>query len=84
MRFEPILEIDCHGLNVEQAIRKVQSAVEAAHVSTYRIKVIHGFNSGTRIKSAIKEEYSYGREERVLRIEPGENMGITYLVLKEY
>jgi len=84
MKFEPIIEIDCHGLNVEQAVQKVRLAVNSAHVSTYRVKVIHGFNSGTRIKSAIKEEFSYGREEKVLRIEPGENMGITYLILKEW
>lgn len=84
MRFEPIVEIDCHGLNVEQAVQKVQLAISKADVSTYRIKVIHGFNSGTRIKAAIREEFSYGREERVLRVEPGENMGITYLILREF
>ena len=32
----------------------------------------------------IYEEYSYGREPRVLRILPGNNMGTTDLVLKEY
>ena len=32
----------------------------------------------------IREEYSYGREPRIKRIEGGSNDGITELVLKEY
>ena len=84
MKFTPIIEIDCHGLNTEQAVKKVSEAVAKADSSTYRIRVIHGFNSGTRIKSAIKEEFSYGREPKVMRVEPGDNMGITELILKEY
>ena len=84
MNFTPIIEVDCHGLNTEQAVKEVQATVDKADSSTYRIRVIHGFNSGTRIKSAIKEEFSYGRESKAIRIEPGDNMGITDLILKEY
>jgi len=46
--------------------------------------VCHGFNNGTRIKSAIKREFSFGLEPKVLRVEPGDNQGITELVLREY
>ena len=84
MKFEPIVETDCHGLNVEQALKKIREAVDKAGSSTYRVRVIHGFHSGTRIKSAVKEEYSFGRDPKVIRIEPGDNMGITDLILKEY
>ena len=80
----PIIEIDCHGLNVEQAIKKVSEDVSKAPDTTYRIRVIHGFNSGTRIKSAIKEEFSFGREPKVIRVQPGDNLGITDLILREY
>ena len=80
----PIIEIDCHGLNVEQAVKKVSEAVSKAPDTVYRVRVIHGFNSGTRIKSAIKEEFSFGREPKVLRIQPGDNLGITDLILREY
>lgn len=80
----PIIEVDCHGLNVEQAVKKVSEAVSRADENTYRVRVIHGYNSGTRIKSAIKEEFSYGREPKVLRIQPGDNLGITDLILREY
>ena len=81
---DPIIEVDCHGLNVEQAVKKVSEAVAKAPDTVYRIRVIHGFNSGTRIKSAIKEEFSFGREPKVIRIQPGDNLGITDLILREY
>lgn len=84
MKFTPIIEIDCHGLNTEQAVKKVSEAVAKADSSTYRIRVIHGFNGGTRIKSAVKEEFSYGREPKVIRVVPGDNLGVTDLVLREY
>ena len=80
----PIIEIDTHGLTVDQAIVKVSEVVSKAPEGTYRIKVIHGFHGGTRIKSAIKREFGYGLEPKVLRIIPGENEGITELVLREY
>lgn len=33
---------------------------------------------------AMQEEYSYGREPKVIRLEHGVNQGITELVLREY
>ncbi len=78
-----IIEIDVHGLNVEEAVAKVAAAVQAAGNSTYRIRVIHGYHGGTRIRSGIREEFSYGREPRVKRIEMGSNQGITELILRE-
>ena len=84
MRSEPIIEVDCHGCNVGQALDKVNTAVSKAGSDVYRIRVIHGFNGGTRIKSAVKEEYSYGRDPKVLRVIPGDNLGITELILREY
>ena len=78
-----IIEIDVHGLNVEEAVAKVVAAVQGAGNSTYRIRVIHGYHGGTRIRSGIREEFSYGRELRVKRIEMGSNQGITELILRE-
>lgn len=78
-----IIEIDVHGLNVEEAVAKVAAAVQGAGNSTYRIRVIHGYHGGTRIRSGIREEFSYGREPRVKRIEMGSNQGITELILRE-
>ena len=79
-----ILEIDVHGLNVEEAVSKVMAKVQAAGSSTYRIRVIHGYHGGTRIRSGIQEEFRYGREPKVKRIEMGNNPGITELILREF
>ena len=62
----PIIEIDTHGLTVDQAITRVSGVISKAPEGTYRIKVIHGFHGGTRIKSAIKREFGYGLEPKVI------------------
>jgi len=79
-----IIEIDVHGMNTEEAINAVAQKVQSAAKSVYRIRVIHGYHGGTRIRNAIREEFSYGREPKVRRIEMGNNQGITELILREY
>lgn len=79
-----ILEIDVHGMRTEEAISAIQKKVDSAKNNIYRIRIIHGYHGGTRIRSAIREEFSYGREPKVLRIAMGQNEGITELVLREY
>ena len=79
-----IIELDVHGMSTEEAVQAAMKAVHQAGTSVYRIRIIHGYHGGTRICSAIREEFSYGREPRVKRIEMGRNQGITELVLREY
>ena len=79
-----IIEIDVHGMNVEEAVKTVTKQVSLAGNSVYRIRVIHGYHGGTRIRSGIREEFSYGRDPKVKRIEMGQNQGITELILREY
>ena len=79
----PIIEFDVHGMRTEEAVAAVQKKVEQAESSVYKIRVIHGYNGGTRIRSAIREEFSYGREPKVKRIVMGANEGITELILRE-
>ena len=71
-------------MNTEEAVNAVASKVRSAGNSVYRIRVIHGYHGGTRIRSGIREEFSYGREPKVKRIEMGTNQGITELILREY
>ena len=78
-----VIELDLHGLRVEDAIRKVRSEVSKAPASVYTIRVIHGYHGGTGIKSAIMDEFSYGRCDKVKKVRPGNNPGITELVLRE-
>ena len=81
---QPVVELDVHGLPSDEAVRKIESVIRAAGPGVYRIRVIHGFNRGTRIRVAIYREIGYGLNPKVKRIMPGENQGITELVLREY
>lgn len=78
-----ITELDLHGCDLEEAKGRIDKAVAAAGRSVYRIRIIHGYHGGTGIKSMIRDEYGYGREAKVLRIEDGTNQGISELVLRE-
>ncbi|MCQ2401158.1 MAG: Smr/MutS family protein [Lachnospiraceae bacterium] len=80
----PIIEVDCHGLTRDRAVKKIEAVLHGAPESAYRIRVIHGYNRGTVIRDAVYREFGYGLEPRVKRIVPGDNMGITELILKEY
>lgn len=77
-----IIEIDLHGLRVEEAIRRVKSEVNKVPGSVYTIRLIHGYHGGTRIREAIEDEFSYGRDDKVKSIRSGANPGITELVLR--
>lgn len=76
--------MDVHGMRAEEAYAAVDQQVQAAHAGIYRIRIIHGYKGGTRIRSKLREEYSYGREPKVKRVVMGDNEGITELVLREY
>lgn len=78
-----VIEIDLHGFRTDEAIRKVKNEVNKAPHSVYTIRVIHGYHGGTSIRSAIMDEFSYGRCDKVIRVKPGSNPGITELVLRE-
>ena len=79
-----IIEIDVHGKDVETAIREIKKQLNNAGTGTYRIRIIHGYHGGTRIREGIREEFSYGREPKVKRITMGGNQGITELILREF
>lgn len=79
-----IIELDLHGRKAEEAKRLIDAQLDRAGRNVYRLRLIHGFHGGTGIRNMIWEEYSYGREPRVMRLEHGVNQGITELVLREY
>lgn len=79
-----IIELDVHGCTVEEAIKKIRKKIYSASNGVYRIRIIHGYHRGTRIREGIRQEFGYGLESRVKRIESGQNQGITELVLREY
>ena len=77
----PIITIDLHGMFQDEAINVIDRALKNADNSTYQIKLIHGYHRGTSLKNMIMDEYKY--DPKVIRIQPGDNMGTTILVLRE-
>ncbi|MDD2971843.1 MAG: Smr/MutS family protein [Lachnospiraceae bacterium] len=78
-----VVEIDVHGMTTEDAIKEIRRQLAGATSATYRIRVIHGYHGGTRIRDGIQEEFGYERESKVKRISMGNNPGITELILRE-
>jgi hypothetical protein len=58
-----------------------RSLPPSAGPTTYQLQLIHGYNRGTSLRSMIHDWYQY--DPKVKRIVPGDNPGITVLVLKE-
>ena len=76
-----ILELDLHGMNVDQAQIAVDSALRRARRGTYRLRLIHGYHGGTVLRDMIRARYR--NHPKVLRIELGFNSGETDLILRE-
>ncbi len=77
----PFVKIDLHGKTQQEAVRVIDRALAGAGPATYQIHLIHGYHHGTSLRSMIRDEYRY--EPKIRRIIPGDNPGITVLVLKE-
>ena len=77
----PIVKLDLHGLYQEEAMKVIDKAIAAADASTYQIQLIHGYNRGTNLRTMIYDWYKY--DKKVKRIMPGDNPGITVLVMRE-
>lgn len=77
----PFVKIDLHGLRQEEAIKVIEREISSADSATYQLQLIHGYHRGTSLRSMTKDWY--GTDPRVKRIIPGDNPGITVLVMKE-
>ena len=78
---EAFVNIDLHGMTREEAMKVIESSLRKAGPFVYQIRVVHGFHRGTSLRSMIYEEFRY--DQRIRRIIPGDNPGITVLILKE-
>ena len=79
---KPIIDIDLHGMYRDEAIKAIDKALRSADSGTYQIRLVHGYNHGTSLKNMIIDEYRY--HPKVLRVQPGDNLGTTILVLREF
>ena len=78
---EPFVTLDLHGMMQAEAIRAIDRALRSTGPGVYQLRLVHGFHRGTSLRSMIQDEYRY--HEKVLRIMPGDNPGVTILVLRE-
>ena len=78
-----ILEIDVHGMTKYQAKVMIDSRLRRTDVSVYRVRIIHGYRSGTELRDMVREEYGKNHP-KVLRVAYSINPGETELVLREY
>lgn len=76
-----VVELDLHGCNVHQAEIAINAALKRSK-GVYRIRVIHGYNSGNALRDMIRSRYR--SHPQVLRLELGLNQGQTDLVLREF
>ncbi len=74
-----VIEIDLHGKNEYQAKITIDAALRRAKAGTYRLRIIHGYNSGTVLRDMVRREYA-GRVLRVIPLDQGR----TDLVLREF
>lgn len=74
-------EIDIHNMTRAQAITAIDAFLRRADGSVYRLRVIHGYHSGTVLRDAVRAHYR--SHPRVRRIEIGLNPGETDLILRE-
>ncbi len=74
-----IVVLDLHGKNKYQARVAIDAALRRSK-GVYRIRLVHGYNSGTELRDMIRKEYSV--HPKLIRLEStGE--GSTELVLRE-
>ena len=74
-------EIDIHNMTKTQAITAIDARLRRAGSSVYRLRVIHGYRSGTVLRDAVRAHYR--DHPKVKRIELGLNPGETDLILRE-
>lgn len=74
-----VIEIDLHGKNEYQAKITIDAALRRAKADTYRLRIVHGYNSGTVLRDMVRREYA-GRVLRVIPLDQGR----TDLVLREF
>ena len=77
----PIVNLDLHGMRQEEACAAIDRELACADSGTYHIRLIHGFNRGTSLRDMIMREYRH--HPMVKRVIPGDNQGVTVLVIRE-
>ncbi len=81
MSNEPFVTIDLHGLRQDEAIKIIEKAIKNAGPGTYQLQLVHGYHRGTNLRNMIYDWYQ--GHPKIKRVIPGDNPGVTILVMKE-
>lgn len=76
---QSVKEIDLHGMNSYQAQVAIEAALRRSW-GLYKIRLIHGYHQGTRLRDFIVETYQ--DDSRLVKLEQV-TPGITELYLRE-
>lgn len=73
-----IMELDIHGMTVQQAKKEIQSVLKSCPKIVREIDVIHGYNGGKALQQYVRSI----KHPKVERCIIGLNNGKTTLILK--
>lgn len=76
-----MLEIDVHQMNRLQAKNYINAQLKKVPKDIYVLRVVHGYNSGTKLRDMIRKEYK--NNPKVIRMELSMNPGVTDLILRD-
>lgn len=75
------ITVDLHGKNIYQAKVTIDACLRRVNGGTYRLRLVHGYHSGTALRDFIRTEYAaHPKVQRLLF----NDSGTTELVLREY
>ncbi len=78
----PFLELDLHGLTADMAQLEIDRFLRnKVDKTTYQVRLSHGYRSGTALRSMIQQKYR--SHPKVKRVIPGDNPGVTILVIRD-
>lgn len=73
-----LIELDIHGMTVQQAKKEIQSILKSCPKMVTEIEVIHGYNNGNALQKYVRGI----KHPKVERVIIGLNNGKTSLILK--
>lgn len=76
----PTVEVDLHGLTVEDAKRRLEHLLSNLGPEVAEVRVIHGYNTGQALRDMVRLRLKHPRiASKLVSLNPGE----TRLILKK-
>ena len=74
---EDVVTVDVHGLSLNNMIRLLKN-ISCICRQSFTLRIIHGFNHGTKLKDAVRTEGMFTRSYRIVPDQT--NPGVTMLI----